>query len=122
MFRSLSRLASLPGHTRVCCGHEYTKDNLRFAWSVEPDNPALAERIRRVWRVREHGGCAVPSTIAEERATNPFLRTESPSLRAHVEAAAGQSLTDSAAVFAATRALKDRKVYRELTDALLPIG
>ena len=62
-FDSLMRLAALPGDTRVCCAHEYTQDNLRFAYSVEPDNAALAQRIRDTWAVRADGGCVVPSTV-----------------------------------------------------------
>jgi hydroxyacylglutathione hydrolase len=123
MHHSLCRLAELPGDTAVCCAHEYTQDNLRFAWSVEPDNAALAERIRRVWALRAEGGCAVPSTIEEERATNPFLRPGSPTLRAQVAAAWPERVLDTPAdVFAATRALKDRKTYREGTDAELPLS
>jgi hydroxyacylglutathione hydrolase len=123
MHASLMRLASLPGDTRVCCAHEYTQDNLRFAWSVEPDNAALADRIRRVWALRAEGGCAVPSTIDEERATNPFLRPGSPQLRSRVAAAwPDRPLSEPAAVFAATRALKDRKDYRTLSDADLPLA
>ncbi len=122
MHDSLTRLAALDGATRICCAHEYTQDNLRFAWSVEPDNEALAARIRRVWALRAEGGCAVPSTLAEERATNPFLRPESPTIRAHVAAALpGQPLDTSAAVFAATRALKDTKAYRAAGDTGLPL-
>ncbi|MCB9760925.1 MAG: hydroxyacylglutathione hydrolase [Alphaproteobacteria bacterium] len=122
MHASLQRLAALPGDTRVCCAHEYTQDNLRFAWSVEPDNAALAERIRRVWALRAEGRCAVPSTVAEERATNPFLRGHSPTLRANVARQLGQAVGDDpAAVFAATRALKDLKGYRERGDAGLPL-
>ncbi len=122
MFASLMRLASLPPDTRVCCAHEYTQDNLRFAWSIEPDNAALAERIRTVWALRAAGGCAVPSTIADERATNPFLRPGSPGLRREVATAMSLSDTASAAeVFAATRALKDRKTYRTNADRDLPI-
>ncbi len=122
MFGSLERLAALPGETRVCCAHEYTEDNLRFAWSVEPDNEALAERIRRVWGLRAQGRCAVPSTIAEERATNPFLRSESASLRERVAAAmSNTAMDDDAAVFAATRALKNRKDYQAIGDENLPL-
>ncbi len=122
MNRSLGRLAELPGETRVCCAHEYTEDNLRFAWSVEPDNEALADRIRRVWAIRADGGCSLPSTIAEERATNPFLRSTSPTLRASVAAAMPDLTLDGPlAVFAATRALKDRKDYRALPDSTLPL-
>jgi hydroxyacylglutathione hydrolase len=110
MFRSLMRLAALPPDTRVCCAHEYTQDNLRFAWSVEPDNAALASRIQAVWAKRAAGRCCVPSTIAEERATNPFLRPGSPSIRAAVGLPAGTPLE----VFTAARALKNQKLYRDL--------
>jgi len=123
MHRSLSRLAALDGATRVCCAHEYTEDNLRFAWSVEPDNAALEARIRATWRVRAGGGSSVPSTIAMERATNPFLRTDSTTLLQHV----GRELPDAdlstpAAVFAATRALKDSKRYKAIGDDALPLS
>jgi len=122
MFDSLMTLAALAPSTRVCCAHEYTQDNLRFAWSVEPDNPALAERIRAVWATRSEGRCTVPSTIAEERATNPFLRPGSASIRRAVSAAFPErDLSTHAAVFAATRALKDTKAYRTLTDDSLPL-
>lgn len=116
MFDSLMRLAALPADTRVCCAHEYTQDNLRFAWSVEPDNEALAERIRRVWALRAEGRCAVPSTIDEERATNPFLRPGSATIRANVGVDGG-----FADVFAATRALKDQKAYKATGDDVLPL-
>ncbi len=123
MHASLERLAALPPGTRVCCAHEYTQDNLRFAYSVEPDNAALAERIRRVWALRARGECAVPSTIGEELATNPFLRHASPTLRARVaEAMPDRKLDTPLEVFAATRALKDSKDYRRLADADLPLA
>lgn len=117
MFDSLMRLAALDPETKVCCAHEYTQDNLRFAWSVEPENAALAERIRAVWAVRAEGACTVPSTIAEERATNPFLRPGSPGIRAAVaQAFPERSLTGHADVFTATRALKDTRAYKALSD------
>jgi hydroxyacylglutathione hydrolase len=123
MHDSLTRLAALDPATRVCCAHEYTQDNLRFAFSVEPDNAALHERIRRVWALRAEGRSAVPSTIGEERATNPFLRHASTTLRAKVaEAFPDRALSDAESIFAATRALKDRKDYRAIPDAALPIG
>ncbi len=82
--------------------------SVRFAWSVEPDNEALAERIRQVWAARDEGRCTVPSTLEEERATNPFLRPGSPTLRDRVATAMpDHELSGHAAVFAATRALKD---------------
>jgi hydroxyacylglutathione hydrolase len=122
MYHSLERLAQLDGSTRVCCAHEYTADNLRFAWSVEPDNEELALRIRKVWSIRRDGGSTVPSTIDDERHTNPFLRQHSATLRKHVAAAFPDTdLEDPEAVFAATRRLKDRKDYRQLSDEALPL-
>lgn len=122
MHDSLTRLARLDGTTRVCCAHEYTQDNLRFAWSVEPDNEDLALRIRTAWKIRADGGSTVPSTIDEERRTNPFLRHDSPTLRRHVaEAFPDLDVSDPAAVFAATRRLKDQKAYKQLSDADLPL-
>lgn len=122
MADSLRRLAALPGDTLVCCAHEYTEDNLRFAWSVEPGNEALAERIRAVWARRAEGFGTVPSTIEEERATNPFLRTGSPTIRAALrEAMPDASLDSHDAVFAATRALKDSKAYKAMDDSALPL-
>ncbi|MEM1034801.1 MAG: hydroxyacylglutathione hydrolase [Myxococcota bacterium] len=121
MHDSLTRLAALPPSTRVCCGHEYTEDNLRFAWSVDPDNADLAARIRRVWAIRADGGCTVPSAIDEERRTNPFLRPDA--VRPRVAAAFPDDLlVDDASVFAATRRLKDQKTYREAGDEALPLA
>lgn len=123
MYDSLMRLSKLRDSTRVCCAHEYTQDNLRFAWSVEPDNDALKERIRQAWRTRAGGGCTVPSLLGEERATNPFLRQDSPTLRRIVEESMpGRALSSNLEVFAATRALKDRKDYRRIPDNELPIA
>lgn len=120
MHASLQRLMALDPTTRVCCAHEYTADNLRFAWFVEPDNAALAERIRAVWAVRAVGGSAVPSTIAVERATNPFVR-DSATIRAAVARHLPSMPTDTpAALFAAVRALKDRKLHPR-DDAGLPL-
>jgi len=122
MFDSLLRLAALPGDTHVCCAHEYTQDNLKFAWMIEPDNAALGERIRRVWALRAEGRCTIPSTIEEERSTNPFLRPGSPRLQAELAARLPDAdLSSHAAIFAATRQLKDRKDHSALSDAELPL-
>ncbi len=122
MYESLMRLAKLPDGTRVCCAHEYTQDNLRFAWTVEPDNEALADRIAKVWELRERGRSAVPSRIEEERATNPFLRTGSPTILSILARVMPEAeLTDGADAFAALRRLKDSKRYRKLPDEKLPI-
>jgi hydroxyacylglutathione hydrolase len=74
MFASLRKLAALPGATRVCCGHEYTESNARFALSVDPNNAALKARTEEVHRQRAAGQPTVPSTMASELAANPFLR------------------------------------------------
>ncbi|GAA0327313.1 hydroxyacylglutathione hydrolase [Sphingomonas oligophenolica] len=77
MFANMQRLAALPPETIVYCAHEYTQANGRFAGVAEPDNRAVAERMKRVDAARERGEATVPTTIAEERATNPFLRADS---------------------------------------------
>ncbi len=74
MFASLRRLAELPGDTKVYCGHEYTETNLRFAATIAPDDVALQKRTEEVRALRANGQPSLPSTIAIERATNPFLR------------------------------------------------
>jgi len=121
MHQSLERLATLPGETRVCCAHEYTLDNLRFAWTVEPGNAALAARIGEVRAIRAAGGATVPSTIAVERATNPFLRHASGELRDNVAAAwPGRACETPEQIFTLTRALKDRRDYKAVPDEELP--
>lgn len=77
MFDNMRRLAELPDATRVFCGHEYTQSNGRYALSVEPDNPELVGRMAEVDRLRARGEATVPTTIALERATNPFMRAAS---------------------------------------------
>jgi hydroxyacylglutathione hydrolase len=77
MYESLQLLAALPEETRIYCGHEYTLDNGRFALTVEPDNPALVHRVEAVRVARERGEVTLPTTIALERTTNPFIRAAS---------------------------------------------
>jgi hydroxyacylglutathione hydrolase len=74
MFHSLQALSALPEATLVCCGHEYTESNARFALTVEPDNAALQARAAEVKALRAEGRATVPTTIGEEKAANPFLR------------------------------------------------
>jgi hydroxyacylglutathione hydrolase len=112
-YEGLEKLSALDGKTRVCCAHEYTQDGLRFALSVEPENQALKKRYDAVVKLREAGGCAVPSTIGEERDTNPFLRFGSEALIKHVrEQANDSSLSAPLEVFTATRKLKDSGAYK----------
>ena len=76
MHQSLGRLAALPGDTRVCCAHEYTESNLRFAAAVEPDSADLAAYTAACRALRAQGLPTLPSTIAQERAINPFMRCD----------------------------------------------
>ena len=108
MMSSLGRLASLPDDTRVYCGHEYTQKNLEFAMTLEPGNRAVTDKLSAVRALRKAGKPTIPSTIAEEKATNPFLRTSSPELAASVRAKVRDVANDPVSVFAAVRALKDR--------------
>lgn len=103
MWDSLSKFAGLPDETRVYCAHEYTEANARFALTVDPDNKALKRRAAAVARLRREGKPTVPSTLGEERATNPFLRAEDIGLRA----ALGLAGADAVTVFAETRRRKD---------------
>jgi len=74
MFANMQRFAELPGETRAYCAHEYTMSNGRFALAMEPDNAELVRRMEEVTAMRERGEPTVPTTIALERATNPFMR------------------------------------------------
>ncbi len=80
LFHSLQRLAALPDDTRVYCAHEYTEANLRFAFACEPHNPDIKRRIEEAARLRAANLPTVPSSIALEKATNPFLRCTRPEL------------------------------------------
>jgi len=95
-------LGALPDETRVYCGHEYTAKNLSFAAFVEPGNRAVREKAERVHALRARGEPTVPSTLAEERATNPFLRVASPEIRARYAGGLAPG-----AVLGALRAEKD---------------
>ncbi len=107
MLASLDRLAALPGQTRVCCTHEYTLANLRFAQAVEPDNPSLAQYQRWCQGERDAGRPTLPSHLDQERAINPFLRSREPSVRTALSQQ-GPLPSDDAGVFGALRAWKDR--------------
>ncbi len=109
MMSSLGKLATLPDDTRVYCGHEYTEKNLQFALTLEPSNQALRAKMAAVQALRRSGQPSVPSTIGDEKATNPFLRTDSPELAASVRARVPDlPAGDPVALFAAVRGLKDR--------------
>jgi hydroxyacylglutathione hydrolase len=103
---SLGKLAALPGETRVCCAHEYTLANLRFARTVEPHNAALAEYEARCKALRAEGAWTLPSTIATERAVNPFLRAREPEVAASA-LAHGAASSAAPDVFATLREWKN---------------
>ena len=107
MHASLQRLASLPASTRVYCTHEYTLSNLRFALAVEPDNVALQQRQGEALALRERNLPTLPSTLALELATNPFLRVNEATIRAQCAERAEKPLASPSAVFAVLRSWKD---------------
>ena len=103
MWNSLSKLAALPPDTLVCSGHEYTQANGRFAITVDPENPALRQRITDVDAARARGEATVPSRLSLELATNPFLRAADPG----VQRAVGLDGAAPGDVFAEVRRRKD---------------
>lgn len=103
MWASLKKLRELPGDTRVYCGHEYTQSNARFALTIEPGNAELQARAEEIRALRERGEPTIPTTIALERRTNPFLRADVP----EVQAAVGMAGADPVEVFAEIRRRKD---------------
>jgi hydroxyacylglutathione hydrolase len=112
------KLARLPDDTKVYCGHEYTQSNLRFALHLEPGNPALAKTMERVTATRAKAAAdwhdatpeemTVPSTIGEEKAINPFMRTDSAEIQAAVKRADPNTGSDPVSVLGAVRRMKDR--------------
>ncbi|SPJ24479.1 hydroxyacylglutathione hydrolase [Palleronia abyssalis] len=103
MWNSLSKLADLPAETLIYSGHEYTLNNGRFALSIEPDNPDLKARMQRIEEARDRNAFTVPSTLAEEKATNPFLRA---SLQ-EVKDLISMPQADDVSAFAEIRSRKD---------------
>jgi hydroxyacylglutathione hydrolase len=104
LYQSVMKLAALPGETLVYCGHEYTLANARFALRVDTSNEKLRERAREVALRRERGEFTLPTTIAIERATNPFLRADDPSIQATL----GRKGADPVEVFKELRERKNR--------------
>jgi hydroxyacylglutathione hydrolase len=104
MWRSLLKIRNLPDDTRLYCGHEYTAANCRFALTVEPDNQALRQRADAVTQLVGRGEPTIPTTLAEEKAVNPFLRADVPTVAAGVDLIGAPP----AKVFAAVRGRKDR--------------
>ena len=103
MSESLAKIMALPDETTVYCAHEYTEANAAFAVTMEPANPALQQRVKEIQSLRAAGKPTVPTSIGLERATNPFVRSDS----AELQAVLNLSGADEVAVFAETRRRKD---------------
>lgn len=107
MHQSLQALAALPDATLVCCAHEYTLANLRFALAVEPDNADIQARLEAVTRLRAEGKASVPTRLGDERRWNPFLRAGEPAVVSAASVFAGKSIAAGSATFGAIRRWKD---------------
>ena len=108
MHASLGRLAALPADTLIHCGHEYTEKNLQFAMTLEPNNKKLKDKLERVRSLRAQGRSTVPSPMAEEIETNPFLRLDSPELRESLKRDAPSLVMEPIPLFRRIRKLKDQ--------------
>lgn len=104
MWQSLLKLRALPDDTRVFCGHEYTAANIRFALTIEPDNPALVAREAQVKQQVAQGEPTIPVTIGDEKLANPFLRADLPEVAAGI----GMAGKEPSQVFAEIRARKNK--------------
>ncbi len=107
MTASLAKFEALADDTRVYCAHEYTVSNLRFAVAAEPDNAAVAQRLADAMAMRERGEATVPSTLALEKATNPFLRYREPGIVESLRTEGRLQQDDPVAAFAALREWKN---------------
>lgn len=103
MYGSMSKLAALPLDTTIYCGHEYTQANATFALTVDPTNSALKERAAKIEKLRADGKPTLPTTLREEMATNPYMRTHDPAIRRNL----GLENASEEAVFAEIRKRKD---------------
>ncbi len=110
MARALQRLAALPADTRMYCAHEYTDANIRFALKCEPGNAELKRRAEEIAALRAAGKPTLPSTIALELATNPFLRCTEPEIIQTAIRYGGATATDALAIFTALRTWKNHFV------------
>jgi len=104
---SLQQIAALPEDTLIYCAHEYTLDNIGFAKWVEPDNQDLDLRQQACWELVDNNHATVPSKLALELKTNPFLRTHIPTVIARAEEVANRKLNSASEVFAVLRIWKD---------------
>ncbi|MDB5532733.1 MAG: hydroxyacylglutathione hydrolase [Hyphomicrobiales bacterium] len=104
LYKSVMKLAALPGDTRLYCGHEYTQSNGKFALAMDPDNQRLQDRMKEVAALREKKAATLPSLLSLEMVTNPFLRADDPGIQKNL----GMSGADPAAVFTELRERKNK--------------
>jgi hydroxyacylglutathione hydrolase len=109
MYTSLKKISNLPHETLIYCAHEYTLQNLKFAQKVEPENTRLQQRIKQIQLLRQQKKPSVPSSLAEELATNPFLRCEHDSVKFAAQNINGQNDISPDEVFAIIRQWKDKQ-------------
>jgi hydroxyacylglutathione hydrolase len=109
MYHSLNKLCQLDDDTKIYCGHEYTLANLKFALLVEPSNEYLQAKLIKATQVLHDNGCTLPSFLAEERLTNPFLRCTTPEIMTNVSKHVGKNLTDPVEVFYHLREWKNKR-------------
>jgi hydroxyacylglutathione hydrolase len=108
MLASLDSFAALPGATQVHCAHEYTLSNIRFALACDPGNAALHDWSKKATELRERGVPTLPTTIAHERAVNPFLRADDPAVQANLAEALHETVPDRLTAFTLMREWKNR--------------
>ncbi len=104
MWNSLTKIMALPTETKIYCGHEYTLSNAEFALTIEPENDALQARYEEIKALRKKGEPTIPTTLAREFETNPFLRPTSPCIQARL----GMEGREDWEIFAEIRRRKDR--------------
>ena len=109
MTQSLAKLSALADDYKVYCAHEYTASNLRFAVAVDPNNTALSARFKQVQTARERGESTVPSTLGEEKQTNPFLRYDQPAITQTLRDTGKLSHAEPVSAVAAFAALREWK-------------
>ncbi len=107
LYASLQKIAQLPLETLICCAHEYTLLNLKFAHHVEPDNIVVNERLMKTLKMYEQHQPSLPSSLLLEKQTNPFLRCDEPELKRAVEDFYGKKFATAEEVFIALRQWKD---------------
>ncbi len=107
MYKSLQKISKLPDDTLIYCAHEYTQQNLAFAKKVEPKNILLQQRIKQIQAIRQQQQPTLPSSLAEELATNPFLRCDTATVKLAAQNISGQKDINASTVFAIIRKWKD---------------